>query len=194
MEFDSVVKKRHSARSFSKRKVSWKFALDAIELANHSPFAGNHNHLKFILIEDSKTISKISKLADQPWIAESSLLILVCSDDTHLENLYGERGRVYSRQQAGSAIQTILLKLADLNLSSCWVGAFSDEIVKESLGIPQHIQIEAILPIGYENKSHSGKKPRKKALDNVVFWEKWDNGNRPTLLTESEDLPPKEEN
>ncbi len=184
MEFDSVIKKRHSVRSFTNKKVSWKIALDAIEAANQCPFAGNNNNLKFLIIENKETIKKISELAEQPWISKSNLLVVVCSDDRNLENLYGERGRVYSRQQAGAAIQTILLKLASLDLSSCWVGSYTDTTFKKILNIPPHIQIEAIIPIGYEDKSHP-EKPRKKHLENVLYWEKWGDKKRPTSLRES---------
>ena len=187
MEFDYVIKKRKSVRTFTGKKVSWKSAMDAIEAANHSPFAGNHNNLKFLIIEDKETLNKISELADQHWISESSILILVCSDDTHLENLYGERGRVYSRQQAGATIQTILLKLVELNLSACWVGAFSDEIIKQNLKIPQHIQIEAIIPVGYEDTKAKKSKPRKKELEHVIYWEKWGEDKRPPFFEEPED-------
>ena len=158
MEFDAIIKKRKSVKSFSHKKPSWKLILDAIESANQGPFAGNHNNIKFLIIEEKETIDKIAKLAEQTWISESSLLILICSDETHLENIYGERGRVYSRQQAGAVIQTLLFKIVDLGLSSCWVGAYSDEILKEVLKIPQDIQIEAIIPVGYENKKAGIKK------------------------------------
>ena len=187
MEFNSVIKKRKSSNSFADKKPSWKYALDAIEAANQGPFAGNNNNLKFLIIEDEDTIKKISKLAEQSWINQSQLLILVCSDDTHLENLYGHKGRVYSRQQAGAAIQTIILKLTDLNLASCWVGAYSDEILKEILKIPQHIQVEAIIPIGYESKTHSKKKPRKKALDTTIYGENWEKDKRPPMFKEPKD-------
>jgi len=178
MEFDSIIKKRRSVRSFTSKKPSWKVALDAIESANHNPFAGNHNNLKFIIIEEEATIKKIADISEQPWISESKLLVFVCSDDMYLENLYGEKGRIYSRQQAGAAIQTILLKIVDLGFSACWVGAYIDEIIKESLRIPQHIQIEAIIPIGYEKKETKIEKPKKRTLDNVIYWETWKNEKR----------------
>lgn len=187
MEFNSLIKKRKSVRSFAAKKVSWKAALDAIEAANQGAFAGNHNHLKFVIIEEKETIKKISQLSDQPWISQAPILILVCSDDLHLENLYGERGRVYSRQQAGSAIQTMLLKFVDLGLASCWVGAYADDVLKEALKIPQHIQIEAIIPFGYENKKESTEKPRKKELENAIYWEEWENEQRPPLFKEPKD-------
>lgn len=187
MEFDAIVKKRKSVNKFTKKNVSWKYVLDAIELANQGPFAGNINNLKFLIIEEKETIKKIAKFAEQLWIAEAGIIILVCSDETHLENMYGERGRVYSRQQAGAAIQTVLLKLTELGLASCWVGAYTDEIIKESLKIPQHIQIEAIIPIGYENKKLSEKKPGKKEIEHVIYWENWKNEKRPPLFKEPRD-------
>lgn len=184
MEFNNVIRNRHSVRSFTTRKVDWRYAMNAIDAAIQGPFTGNHNNLKFLIIEEKETIHKLAKLAEQSWISESSLLIFVCSDDTQLENLYGERGRIYSKQQAGAAIQTLLLKIVDLGLVACWIGAFTDEIIKENLKIPQYIQIEAIIPIGYENNHSLKQKPRKKALENVIYWEKWKSTKRPPFFKE----------
>ena len=98
--------------------------------------------------------------------------------------MYNERGRVYSRQQAGAAINTILLKLVDLGLSACWVGAYSDEIIKQLLKIPEHMQIEAIIPVGYS--SGKNKKKRKISLTAALNWEQYDIKRRPTLTEEHE--------
>ena len=182
-----MVRKRKSVRSFSVKKVSWKSVLDAIEIANQGPFAGNMNNLKFLIIEDQEAIKKIAKFSEQTRVSEAPILVVACSDETHLENTYGERGRVYSRQQAGAAIYAFLLKLTELGLAGCWVGAYSDELLKESLGIPQHIQIEAVIPIGYENKKLHEEKPKKKELENAIYWENWGNGKRPTIFKEPKD-------
>lgn len=187
MQFDHIVKKRKSVREFSKKKPNWKHILDAIDSTIQNPFAGNLNNIKFLIIEEEHKIKSISEIAEQPWISQSKTLVIICTDDTHLEDKYGERGRIYSRQQAGAAIQTFLLKLTDLGLSSCWIGAYSDEILKQTLDIPQHIQIEAIIPIGYENPRKKVKKPEKIELENVLYWEKWDQWKRPPLIKESRD-------
>jgi len=184
MEFDKVVRKRKSVRNFSGKKVKWEDVLEAIDAALQGPFAGNHNNLHFLILEDKETIKDIADYCEQSWVANSNILIVVCSDDTHLEDLYGERGRVYSRQQAGAAIQTILLKLTDLGLSSCWVGAYTDEFVKQRLKIPQHIQVEAIIPVGYEKRMPGGEKKKKKKLESVLYWGEWGNGRRSGLFEE----------
>lgn len=183
MEFDSVINKRKSVRSFRGKRASWKDVVEAIDAALQAPFAGNHNNLKFLSVEDPSSIAQIAKLCEQLWINESGFLVIVCSDDRHLENLFGERGRIYSRQQAGAAIENLLLKLTDLGLAGCWVGSYPDEIIRQLLKIPAHIQIEAIIPIGYE-KSGVKQKSKKKPFATSMYWERWNIEKRPTFFKE----------
>ncbi|MAG37935.1 hypothetical protein CMI45_00915 [Candidatus Pacearchaeota archaeon] len=183
MDIDKVIEKRISIRGFKKKKVPFGKVLDAISSALQGPFAGNFNNLKFLIIESPDTIKQISKNCQQTWISESPLIILVCTDDSHLERIYGERGRVYSRQQAGAAISTLQLKLTDLNIDSCWVGSYSDDLLKQVLEIPQHIQIEAVIPAGYSSKERT--KPKKKELETVLYWETWENDKRPAIFKET---------
>ena len=187
MDFDEVIDLRRSVRKFKSGKVNWRDVLEAIDSSLNGPFAANQNNFKFLIVEDNDKIGKIADACDQDWIGTSKTLVLICSDDANLENIFGDKGRVYSRQQAGSAIQAFLLKLTDISLSACWVGAYADELVKESLKIPQHIQIEAIIPIGYENKKSSEAKLEKKELENVIYWGHWNNDMRPSLFKEPDD-------
>tara|TARA_Y100000310_G_C20683361_1_gene817440 strand:- start:17 stop:610 length:594 start_codon:yes stop_codon:yes gene_type:complete len=187
MEFNSVIKRRKSTRTFRKKNASWKQILEAVDAAIQGPFAGNNNNIHFLITEDKKIIGRVSDFCEQKWISEASIVVLICSDDRHLENQYGERGRVFSRQQSGAATATFLLKLTELGLSSCWVGAYSDELIKQLFEIPQHIQIESIIPIGYEKPSVIKGKKRKKDLDNVLYWEMWKKDQRPPVFRDPSD-------
>ncbi|MEK6819243.1 MAG: nitroreductase family protein [Nanoarchaeota archaeon] len=191
MEFDEVIKKRRSVRSFLDKKPAWKDVLEAIDFSSQGPFAGNHNNIKFLIIENKDMLRELSNLAGQLWISESQIAVLVCSDDTNLENVYGERGRVYSRQQAGATIGTFLLKLVDLGLSACWVGSYDDLIVKQKLKIPENVQIEAIIPIGYADETKNVSKVNKKSLESSLFWENWGESRRMSLFEEEhKDIAP----
>ncbi|MBI2632479.1 nitroreductase family protein [Candidatus Pacearchaeota archaeon] len=185
MEFDEVIAKRKSIKAFKGKTASWKSVMEAIDAANQAPFADNRNNLKFIIIEDKDKIANIAHLANQTWISKSGIIVLVCSDDTNLENMHGERGRVYARQQAGAAIENLLLKIVDLGLSACWVGSYSDDLIKTKLQIPQNIQIEAIIPIGYAKSTFDKK--RRAALENTIYWEEWGRGRRGPMFKEQED-------
>jgi nitroreductase len=193
MEFDEVISKRKSVRDFKKINVSYKDILAGIESAIQGPFAGGLNNLKFIIVEDPEKIDRISEFCQQSWINQSQAVIVVCSDDTHLEYKYGERGRVYSRQQAGAAVMAFTLKMTELGIGSCWVGAYTDELIKQLLGIPGHIQVEAMISLGYEKKKDkkTEKSRKKKSVESSIYWEGWDSSRRPTIFQESDThLPP----
>ena len=184
MEFDSVISKRKSVRAFKPKKPSWKDIIEIVEAALKAPSASSQSHLKFIIIESTETIKELARLAEQIWIGESRYIILVCSNDASLESLYGNRGRVYSRQQAGAAIENLLLKVTDLGLAACWVGAYSDDTVRHLLRIPSNIQIEAMIPIGYEFPGRTKSKRKKQSLESSIFWESWDSTKRSKLFRE----------
>ena len=182
MDFDAVVRRRKSVRKFKKKKVNFRVLLEAVDSALQGPFADNHNHLKFLIVENGKKIGKIAECCEQDWIADAPSLIIVCSDDSHLESLYDSRGRIYSRQTAGAAIYILMLKLTDLGFGSCWVGAYSDSDVKKVLEIPKDFQVEAIVTIGFSDEK--SKKKEKKKLENVLYWEKWGEDRRASLFEE----------
>lgn len=173
MQLDRTIRERHSVRSFSSKKPDWKKIIEAIDAANNVPLAGNIPSLRFILVSDKEKIQKLAKASRQNFIVNAYYLVIVCSDEKKIVSSYDERGRRYCRQQAGAAIQNFLLKITDMGLASCWVGAFSDETIKRILNIPEDIFIEAILPVGYEYQRF--KRRKKPDLDNVLFFNEYKN-------------------
>lgn len=170
MDLDKAIANRRSVRSFKEKSASWKQVIEAIDAAVQAPFAGNNNHLSFIVVEDSGMIRKIAEDSEQLWIQQAGIVVVVLGDDRHLEHLYGERGRIYGRHQAGAAIQNFLLKMTDLGLSACWVGSYDDDLMRSHLGIPSHLNIEAVIPVGYEKEKPKAKKVRKRKLDTIISW------------------------
>jgi len=174
MDLDKAIKKRHSTRKFKTTKhANWRDIIKAIEAASLSPLAGNIQNLKFILVIDKEKISQLAQASQQPFIADADYIVAVCSDNSQLTRSYYERGEIYSHQQAGAAIENFLLKIEDLGLASCWIGAFSDEDVKKILQIPDNINVEALLPVGYELGKQTQKTKRK--LDHILYFDKYSN-------------------
>jgi nitroreductase len=178
MKTEEAIFKRTSIREFSNKSVKIDSILEAIDSANHAPFAGNINNLKFIIIERKENKNFLGEFSQQYWVSDAQWIIIVCSELKHLEELYHDRAPMYSRQQAGAAIENILLSLTNQGLGSCWVGSFAEDEIKSKFRIPHNWAIEAIIPIGHP-KEKSVKKKRKVHLENKVFWEKWDEKNKP---------------
>lgn len=178
METQDAINKRSSVRDFSNKPVKFDLVLEAIDAANQAPFAGNINNLRFVILEKKESKSHIAEFSQQYWISDAQWVVLVCSENSKLENLYQDRGEMYSRQQAGAAIQNMLLSLTAQGLASCWVGAFSGSEIKSKFKIPEQWNIEAIIPIGYP-KIRAVKKKRKIDVENKIFWGSWNEKYKP---------------
>jgi nitroreductase len=174
MDLDKVIKSRHSVRSFkSSKKPSYKDILEIVNAGRYAPLAGNMPCLKYIVVQDSKKIIELSEAAQQPFFAEVSFAIVVCSDKKLLQRSFYDFAEIYSRQQAGATIENMLLKVTEMGLASCWVGAFDANHIRRILKIPDDVHVEAILPIGYEQ----GKSKRREKLDinSLVFFDNYGN-------------------
>ncbi|MEK6848931.1 MAG: nitroreductase family protein [Nanoarchaeota archaeon] len=172
MEFDKVVSERHSVRRFSTKKVDWKDVVEAVDAARLTPLAGNIPTLRFVIVSDRAKIKEISEACQESFVSQAQYIVVVCSVLTQVVRNYDEDGEVYARQQAGAGIQNFLLKLTELGLGSCWIGDFAEEQVKRISHIPEDVNVEAVIPIGYEMPPKA--KPRKKFdLDRVMFFDMW---------------------
>ena len=173
MDLNKAIQKRHSVRKFSDKKPNWKDIIECLDAVRHAPMAGNNFTVKLILVDDSEKINKIAEACQQLFINKTQYVVVICSKPSRTKNAYEERGDVFTRQQAGAAIQNFLLKIEESGLSTCWVGHFVEEQVKRELKIPGDVQVEAIFPIGYEYA-----KPRKRLkidMDRILYFKEYGN-------------------
>lgn len=162
MDLDKAIKSRRSVRKFKSKKPDWRDIVEAIDAARYAPIAGGNYVLRFILVDDPEKIKKITAACQQDFVGQTQYLVVACSNSERLTNPYGKNGEIYSRQQAGAAMQNFLLKIQDFGLATCWVGYFVESQIKNTLNIPKGVNIEAVFPIGYE---YSKPKTRKAPTD-----------------------------
>lgn len=67
----------------------------------------------------------------------------------------------------GIAVEQMVLQATALGLGSCWVRLFNAEQLHEALGLPQEIEVVALLPFGYPAQSPSPR-PRLSREDIMV--------------------------
>jgi nitroreductase len=179
MDLDKAIKNRHSVKKFKSKKPDWRDIIECLDAARYAPMAGGNYSLKFILVSDEDKIQQMAEASQQPFISKARYVVVFCSNPSRTINAYGERGRIYSRQQAGAAMQNFLLKLEEAGLSTTWVGHFVEEQIKSILEIPEHVQVEAIFPIGYEFEKKYTRK-EKTDMDNVLYFDEWENDQMKT--------------
>ena len=150
MELKDTIKKRHSIRSFSNKKVPINLIYEMIEFANLAPSAGNLQARDFIIVDDIEIKKRLSLAAlNQRFIIEAPINIVVCANLNRISP-YGKRGaELYCIQDSAAAVEHILLLTVDNGLGACWISAFKESEVRKILNLPPYINPIAIIPIGY---------------------------------------------
>ncbi len=169
MELDKAIKSRVSVRKFKRRKPDWRDVIECIDVARYAPTAGGNYGLKFILVDDPEKIKNIALACGQDFVGTAHYIVVACSVTSRITNAYGRQGEIYSRQQAGAAIQNFLLEIEEHGLSTCWVGYFVENQIKRELKIPDEADVEGVFPIGFEYEKKRAKKARID-LGNILYF------------------------
>jgi len=172
MELDKAIRSRTSVRKFKSKKPDWRNIIKCIDAARYAPMAGGNYTLKFILVDEPKKIEKIKDACQQDFVSQASYVVVVCSNPSRTINAYGDKGKIFTRQQAGAAIQNFLLKITESGLSTCWVGYFVESQIKRTLKIPKEIHVEGVFPIGFEYEKKRTQKA-KIDLDNILYFNEY---------------------
>ena len=175
MDLDKAIQGRHSVRKFSNKKPNWRTIIECIDSARYAPMAGNNYTLKFIMVDNEEKIEEIAEACQQEHVGEVKFIVVACSNLSRISNEYGKNNsEVWTRQQAGAAIQNFLLKVEESGLATCWIGYFVEEQIKRILKIPETWNVEALFPIGYEYKKARTRKA-KIELDRILYFNYYDN-------------------
>jgi nitroreductase len=94
MEFNEVLEKRHSIRSFQRKDIP-KDKLDRILKAVMScPTAGNLQSYRVWVVKDKEHKVAVSKAAlGQTFVADASVVLVFCACPANSSGKYGSRGR-----------------------------------------------------------------------------------------------------
>ena len=149
--------------------VSKDIVLDLIKAAETAPSAGNLRARKYVIVTNTQIRKTLAVAAyGQSQVETAPLLVVICADVLRSSRRYGDRGSLYSIQDAAAATMCLLLVAYDLGLGACWNGAFDDQIVKDALNLAKDVLPVAILSIGWP--AESPRAPPVRDLDGVVSW------------------------
>jgi len=166
MEFEEVIKKRRSIRSYEEKPVPQKVLLKILEAARLAPSAKNRQPWKFIVVKDKEKRKRIAEASYyQNFIAEAPIVIVAVA----LEPDYIMSCGVPAYPvDLAIAVEHICLAACNEGLGTCWIGAFDQEKVKKILEIPEKYKVVALTPLGYP-KHVPPPRPRKRLKDIVTF-------------------------
>ncbi len=170
MDVISAIKKRKSVRGFLEKDVEEEKLKIILEAGRLAPSASNRQEWRFIVVRDKETRQKLAKAAkNQAFVAEAPVVIACCAQS---DNQLMTCGQVCYPIDVAIAIDHMTLMAVELELGTCWIGAFYEDEVKKVLGIPKDVRVVELLPLGYPKDPKPVEKDRK-LFSEIVSLERW---------------------
>jgi len=157
MEVLEAIKTRRSIRKYKPEPLPEEDLKKILKAAQRAPSAGNKQPWRFIVVRDDEMKDKLGKIArNQTWISEAGVIVIALAMDKKSPQVY-ER---WAERDVMIAVEHMVLSAWGLGYGTCWIGAFTEESVKDLLDIPEEMTVINLLPIGVPAES-PGEKTRK---------------------------------
>ena len=166
MEFFEALERRRSVRAYERKPIEEEKLRQLLEAVNSAPSAGNLQAYEVVLVRDPERIRQLARAShDQTFIEDAPVVLVFVANPLRNSHTYGRRGEhLYCMQDATIACTYAHLAATALGLSSCWIGAFDDEVVANIIWAEPPLQPAAILPIAYPAE-HPTPRPRRPLTD-----------------------------
>jgi nitroreductase len=158
MDVQKAISTVLAVRKFQDKAVAPEIVRKILDAGRLTGSAMNRQPWHFILVEDREMLRKLGALATSgPYIAQAAFAIVVATEKTR-----------FSLSDGSRAIQSMILAAWGEGVGSNWVGFQGMEELKPLLGIPEDLDILAILPFGYPVLEIGQGKKNRKTLSEVA--------------------------
>ncbi len=158
MEVFEVVRTILAVRSYQDKPVPPDIVRRIVEAGRLTGSSMNGQPWHFIVVENRDTLRRLGELARTgPYVAQAPLAVVVAVDRTK-----------FAVSDASRAVQSMVLTAWAEGVGSNWVGFLGMTEVKSLLGIPDDLDVLAILPFGYPAQARRRGRKKRKPLSEVA--------------------------
>ncbi len=158
MEVFEAVRTVLAVRNYQDKSIPPDVIRRIVEAGRLTGSSMNGQPWHFIVVEDRNILRQLGALARTgPYIAQAPLAIVVAIERTK-----------FSVSDASRAIQSMILTAWSEGVGSNWVGFLGLNAVKPLLGIPDDLDVLAIVPFGYPTQAIGKGKKNRKPLSEVA--------------------------
>jgi nitroreductase len=160
MEVFEAVRTVLAIRNYKETPVPADIVRRIVEAGRLSGSGMNLQPWHFIVVDDRNTLNQVAAIARTgPYIAQAPLAVVVAIDRTK-----------FAPADAARAIQSMVLTAWSNGVGSNWVGLMGLDGLKPILGIPDELDVLAVIPFGYPAQPSSKGNKNRKALSEVAHY------------------------
>jgi len=156
---------RRSVRKFRDTPVSEEVLKNILEAGRLAPSATNTQPWHFVVVRESEGKDACDFQGFNRWVNGASFVVVgfYRSSEVIIEKL--------SLMDVTISLQNMVIAGWVQGVSSCWMGAFDERKLKESLNLPLDAIIVGAIAFGISNENP--RQPRKKPINEIFHFEKW---------------------
>lgn len=148
MNFLELIQQRESVRNYDPDKlISQDILLQIAEAGRLAPSAANRQPWRIIFVSSPEALSALKQTYNRDWFADAPHVLVVV----------GDRRNAWTRSDGYNSLETDLTITMDymilmaeyLGVSSCWVGNFDYELLRDVLNLAPTEEVFAFTPLGY---------------------------------------------
>jgi nitroreductase len=163
MEVFEAVRTLLAVREYQDKPLPPETVRRIVEAGRLTGSSMNRQPWHFIVVENRDSLRQLGALATTgPYIAQAALAIVVAIQRTPFSVSDGSR-----------AIQSMMLTAWSEGVGSNWVGFMGLTEVKPFLGIPEDLDVLAIIPFGYPARPVGKGRKNRKPLYEVAHRERF---------------------
>ena len=147
MTFLELAKARYSVRTFKTEPVETEKLNAILEAGKVAPTACNNQPQKIYVVKEEEKRARLGEVC--PCTFNAPVILVIGFDKTRDWKNKLMPGYGSGETDAAIVCTHMMLEAWEQGIGSCWVGWFNADTISEVLGLPENIQVTALLPIGY---------------------------------------------
>jgi len=170
MNVSEAIRMKRAVRKFQEKPLPDDVVHSILNAGRRSQSSKNDQGWQFIAIRDKTILTALSTTGTYAGhLAGAALGIAIVTPDPE--------GKFQDLFDAGQAAAYMQLAAWELGVGSCLASIYEPEKVREILGFPADWHLRIAISFGYpvdeEKLSAAPKKGGRRALEEVVHWDRW---------------------
>lgn len=166
MDFEDLVRARHSCRAYRGDPVEEGKLAAVLEAARLAPTAANRQPFRLYVVTTAERQDELQRLYPRDWLRQAPLVLGIAGDPGRCW-VRGD-GRDYLDVDCAIVMDHVILQAADLGLGTCWIANFDPVVARRLLALPPEWEPVAFTPLGHPAAEDLRPKTRRPLEELVV--------------------------
>lgn len=165
--YETIINRR-SIRQFKQSPVQLEILEKLVNTARLAPSSGNLQPWEYIIVSEKNLVNEVfSTLKWAGYIVPKgnprdgqrpvAYIVVLVNTKTAGSNY---------RSDTGAAIENMILTALEEGIGSCWIGSIDRPKLSKMLGIPERLEVDSILALGYPDETPVAED----MMDSIKYW------------------------